>query len=271
MAPHDFVRTSVARQLNVVLRDEEMIGRSELEANMMYHRAREIGVPLEQVTAVMLHIDDRWQSGLAIYREKRRPFSERERAALQSVTPAIANAVRNCHQFGAAADWSAALEALGEGIVLLAPPAIEVSRTPRAAQLIDKWFAPHERRAGRVPEALLAVVAQGAPATWTKRSDEATLEVSVVPLSGCMGKARWMFRLREQPHAIPTPPAWRALLTRREQEVISAILRGWDNRLICEELGCSEATVKVHNKNIFDKLGVQSRTALVARAAEYRG
>jgi DNA-binding NarL/FixJ family response regulator len=52
--------------------------------------------------------------------------------------------------------------------------------------------------------------------------------------------------------------------------VVSAVARGWDNRLIAAELGCSEATVKKHLQKIFDKLGVQSRTALVARVAEQR-
>ncbi len=40
MGPHDFVRTSVSSRLNVVLRDEEMISRAELESNVMYRRAR---------------------------------------------------------------------------------------------------------------------------------------------------------------------------------------------------------------------------------------
>ena len=279
MAPHDFVRTSVAEKLNVVLRDEEMIARPELEANMMYRRAREVGVPLEQVMAVMLHVDDRWQSGLSLYRERRHPFTERERASLQRVTPAIANAVRSCHLFGAAAEMGAALEALlltrGGSIVLVAPPAIEVARTAGAAQLIEAWFAPHERRAGSLPEPLREVLAQmsadpvdqGAPARWSRSRDDAILQISFMPLAG-MGRAKWMLVLEEQQSAVLMPPAWKARLTPRDLEVVSAVVRGWDNRLIASELGCSEATVKKHMQNIFDKLGIQSRTALIARAAE---
>lgn len=274
MAPHDFVRTSVASKPNVVLRDEEMVSRADLETNLMYRRAREVGAPLEQVMAVMLHIDARWQSGLSLYREKRRPFSERERAALQRVTPAIINAVRNCHLFGAAADWGVALEALlsdrGASMVLVASPATEVARTAGAAQLIEKWFTPSERRAGRLPDPLAAVLAQAAcldlasspPLTWTRSRAEATLEVSFVRLAGCTSKAGWMLLLQERQHA------WQARLTPREQEVTAAVIRGWDNGLIAAELGCTTATVKRHLTNIFDKLGVQSRTALIARAAE---
>src|ERR1043165_9755375 len=52
MAGHDFVRSAVAARPNVVLRDEEMVSRSEMEANVLYQRARELGAPLEQVMAV---------------------------------------------------------------------------------------------------------------------------------------------------------------------------------------------------------------------------
>jgi DNA-binding CsgD family transcriptional regulator len=283
MAPHDFVRTSVARQPNRVLRDGEMVSRADLEANMMYRRAREIGAPLEQVMAVMLHIDNRWQSGLSLYRERPRPFSEYERDVLQDVTSAIANAVRNCHVFGDAVDWAAALEALlhdrRASIVLVAPPATEVDRTAGATRLIDKWFAPHERRRGSLPEPLLGFIAEacalpparGAPAPWERRNAEATLRISLLPLSGCISEARWMLRLEELPHAVAVPPAWRGLLTQRQQEVTSAALRGWDNLLIAGELRCEKTTVKKHMQNIFTKLGVENRAALIARAAEQRG
>ena len=154
MAPHDFVREAVTKRPNVVLRDQEMITRSGLEANMMYHRARELGAPLEHVMAVMLHgnapdvpseIGEAWQSGLAVYRDRRRPFGPRERAALKQVTPALAHAVWNCRQFDAAAGWQAAMTALledrGAAALLVAPPAVEVARTKAAAAIIDRLVA----------------------------------------------------------------------------------------------------------------------------------
>lgn len=274
MAPHDFVRKSAVRQPNVVLRDEDMVSRAELETNMMYRRAREVGAPLEQVMAVMLHIDDRWQSGLSLYRERQRPFTRRERAILQDVTPAIVNAVRSCHLFADAVDWSVALEALlqdqAASIVLVAPPATEVARTEGAARLIEKWFGLHERRDGQLPAPILALLARGVPGTWTRRGGDWTLDVSLVPLAGCMGRATAMLVLKELSSAIQLPAAWRVVLTPRQQEVTAAVLRGWDNRSIAGELDLVETTVKRHLQDIFDRLGVQSRTALVARAAELR-
>lgn len=275
MAPHDFVRKSVARRPNVVLRDEDMVSRAELETNMMYRRAREVGAPLEQVMAVMLHIDDRWQSGLSLYRERRRPFTDRERAILQDVTPAIVNAVRSCHLFGAAQGWQVVLETLlrdlSASVVLVAAPATEVARTTEAARLIEKWFAPHERRPHELPTPLIALLAQGAVGTWTRRGDDANLTVHVTALSNA-GGATCMLVFKEQSHALPLPADWHARLTARQREVTAAVLRGWDNGLIATELELATTTVKRHLQDIFDRLGIESRAALIARAVElHRG
>jgi DNA-binding NarL/FixJ family response regulator len=77
-----------------------------------------------------------------------------------------------------------------------------------------------------------------------------------------------MLVLKELASVIQVPGAWRALLTARQQDVTAAVLRGWDNRLIANELDLAETTVKRHLQDIFDRLGVQSRTMLLARAAE---
>jgi len=284
MAPHDFVRTAVMKDLNVVLRDEEMVSRSDLENNVMYRRAREIGAPLEQVMAVMLHVDDRWQSGLSLYRDKRRPFSERERALLQRVTTAMGNAVRNCHMFRAAVDWGAALEAVlndrDASIVLVAPPATEIQRSARAEHLIEKWFTPDEWRANRLPDRLVlalalalaqaasAPLAFNAPEKWRKPGINATLQIWFVTLAGSSSKASWILKLQEVPDAVPIPRSWQDRFTPREQEVISAAARGWDNKLIGAQIGCTEGTVKRHMSNIFIKQGVEGRAALLACLAE---
>jgi DNA-binding CsgD family transcriptional regulator len=276
MAAHDFVRTSVARRPNVVLRDQEMVNRPALEANMMYRRAREVGVPLEQVMAVMLHIDERWQSGLSLYRDRRRPFTERDRATMQDVTPAIVNAVRNCHLHSAALDRGTALELLAPGwdqaSVLVVPPAILIEQTGPATRLIEKWFDRHERRGGRLPEPLASALARAtssadAPRRWTRREGDTTLDVAFVRQTG--GR-RWRLLLRELCHTIPLPAPWRSLLTPKQQAVTSAVLRGWTNRLVADEVDCTTDTVKVHMKNIFDRLGLSNRATLIATAAAFQ-
>jgi LuxR family maltose regulon positive regulatory protein len=57
-------------------------------------------------------------------------------------------------------------------------------------------------------------------------------------------------------------------LSPRELEVLRLVAQGLSNREIGERLFLALDTVKGHNRNIFDKLQVRSRTEAVARADE---
>jgi DNA-binding CsgD family transcriptional regulator/tetratricopeptide (TPR) repeat protein len=59
-------------------------------------------------------------------------------------------------------------------------------------------------------------------------------------------------------------------LTVREREVLSLVTSGETNRQIATALGISEHTVARHLSNIFDKLGVTSRTAASAFAHKHK-
>lgn len=56
--------------------------------------------------------------------------------------------------------------------------------------------------------------------------------------------------------------------TERELEVLGLVAAGLSNDEIARELFVSRATVKTHLAHLYDKLGVQSRTAAVAAARE---
>ncbi len=59
-------------------------------------------------------------------------------------------------------------------------------------------------------------------------------------------------------------------LTEREGEITALLLTGKTYRLIAEELFVTENTVKTHVKNIYAKVGVQSRAELMALLLEIR-
>ena len=50
-----------------------------------------------------------------------------------------------------------------------------------------------------------------------------------------------------------------ATLTKREQEILHGLAQGLSNKLIARNLDITEATVKVHVKNLLKKLGFRSR------------
>ena len=70
-------------------------------------------------------------------------------------------------------------------------------------------------------------------------------------------------------HAIRSSPValdFGEHLTRREAEVLKLVAKGLSNHDIAARLGLAERTVKGHLMNIFDKLGVGSRTEAVREA-----
>lgn len=60
--------------------------------------------------------------------------------------------------------------------------------------------------------------------------------------------------------------AWSATLTPREQEVLTWVAAGKTNAEIAQIVGTSHRTVQKHLERIYVKLGVETRTAAVARA-----
>lgn len=62
----------------------------------------------------------------------------------------------------------------------------------------------------------------------------------------------------------------RVSLTERELDVLRCVARGDGNKQIASALGITEPTVKAHLVHIFDKLGVENRTAAARVAREQR-
>jgi len=57
-------------------------------------------------------------------------------------------------------------------------------------------------------------------------------------------------------------------LTEREREILAAVARGERSKEVAARLGITERTVKAHLASIYNKLGVDSRAAAIAIAAQ---
>jgi len=57
---------------------------------------------------------------------------------------------------------------------------------------------------------------------------------------------------------------YREFPTARQRQIMRLAARGLSNKQIGRELNISEGTVKTHLHQIYDRLGIRNRTALVA-------
>jgi FixJ family two-component response regulator len=58
-------------------------------------------------------------------------------------------------------------------------------------------------------------------------------------------------------------------LTPRERQVFDLVIRGFTNKLIARELGCTERTIKAHRHMVMEKMQVRSLAELVSLAERF--
>jgi DNA-binding CsgD family transcriptional regulator len=91
----------------------------------------------------------------------------------------------------------------------------------------------------------------------------------VCTLQGRTSDDDWLVVLREVSDAATVEATMQALrLTQRESEVLYWVVKGKTNRDIGDILGASPATVKKHLERIYEKLGVETRTAAASVAMQ---
>ncbi len=154
---------------------------------------------------------------------------------------------------------------------------IELSRSPvAAANALEDAATDLEATGWRVAAAETRIIGAdivfGAPGG---REPAALLLRAAHTRFRGMGSEAWCRRIEERLRALgERAPSQRTRatgpggLTAREAEVLGLVAQGLTNRAIAEALVLSENTVIRHVANIFAKLGVKSRAAAVAVAAE---
>ena len=158
---------------------------------------------------------------------------------------------------------------------------IAVRLAPQGARLV--WQTPLARRwlpgyfdsvADDVPETLLQWLLAAAagrdirPLSTTQPGPRGGCQL-VCTLQGRTVDDDWLVVLREVSDAATVQATMSAFgLTLRESEVLYWVVKGRTNRDIGDILGSSPATVKKHLERIYEKLGVETRTAAAAMALQ---
>lgn len=116
---------------------------------------------------------------------------------------------------------------------------------------------------GLAPRALLA----GARGVLLRDSDPQTLAAALGAVAQGLAVLEPRFVELVRPEARP-PAGPDEALSARELEVLQLLASGLSNKAIARRLDLSEHTAKFHVAQILGKLGVQSRTEAVVRAAQ---
>jgi DNA-binding NarL/FixJ family response regulator len=121
-------------------------------------------------------------------------------------------------------------------------------------------------------EAITAALRAGASGYLLKGADRAEIERAITDVTGgamVVGNGvanRMKTWFAAGSHASPALPFRE--LTDREREVLGLVARGLTNTAIARRLSLSEKTVRNNVSNIFAKLGVENRSAAVAKARD---
>ncbi len=110
----------------------------------------------------------------------------------------------------------------------------------------------------------------GAKGYLLKDTDRETLfnTVRAAARGETLLKPEIIARVLSKTGEIGAPAASTADLTERELEVLCAVAQGERSKEIALHLGISERTVKAHLASIYNRLGVDSRAAAIAVAAQ---
>jgi len=231
-------------------------------------------VNVEHLIAFTLHLDRARLTGIALTR--RGPdFSERDRLCLNLLRPHLIQAHRNVeavtriHRQLELANHH--LEAVDQGVIVLTPLGRVRMMTARARQSLMEFFGSSSGHAHHLPEDLRRWVSQQEAVLASRDHVPRAREPLVVRRAGrrlvvrLCHTADERILLLESHSTDPQPRALECLgLSRREAEVLVWIAEGKTNREIGTILGTSNRTVGKHVERIFQKLGVETRTAAAA-------
>jgi DNA-binding CsgD family transcriptional regulator len=238
---------------------------------------RRIGI--NHVMALPLRIDGSNVISI-VFNRSSADFRNAERAVLDAIRPPLAALYRNLvarqeagiglsqvSELGTCGGWQMA-RVTAEGRILdAAAPALHLLRRffPQEAigrgshlpATLSDWFS-YSRNWGLDRPA----VRQGRPFTASRLGTRLTAHFVPDPVDDAAG---WLLLKAERQDV--SPAALGALpLTDREREVLAFVAAGKTNAEIAALLAISARTVQKHLEHVFEKLGVETRTAAALRA-----
>jgi DNA-binding CsgD family transcriptional regulator len=257
----------------------DFLTRSQFHRLELYQKFyRQEGV--EDQMAIMLPVQSTRPIGIGLHRG-RRNFSERDRMLLNLLRPHLAQAYANAQAVSAMQQdvrlSRQALETNGQGVVVLTKDGQVRLMTGCARDRLATYFGLPARDTERLPEALRAWITHQEAVLGRADDVPPPREPLRVQRDGTcllvrhLCEADHCLLLLEERQAVNQPFSFaKDGLTRREAEVLQWVTQGKTNAEIGCILGMSTRTAQKHVEHIFEKLGVETRTAAATLALSRR-
>lgn len=158
-----------------------------------------------------------------------------------------------------------AVDVAGMGTVLLDAQGRVAWRSPQATRWLEQAFGSENIAQSQTAASWLGTAQTGGETSVAL--PEGRRLVARHMGQGDLGESMLLLRLATQDNAA-TQRMREVTLTPRETEVLSWLAKGKTNRDIADILGMSPRTVNKHLEHIFEKLGVETRSAATAIAGQ---
>jgi DNA-binding CsgD family transcriptional regulator len=236
-------------------------------------------IGIKHVMALPLQIDENTVISIVLNRSGS-DFADAEREMLETLRPALSCLYRNLI---AREDAAIALRCIGElaasgnwHVLRVTASGVVLEAAAPARGLLRQFFAhEHGARGAQLPMALTEWISRsrnwGLDRLAARDSESFTVSRRGTKLTGRFIADRFdaatgYLLLRKESEAVRADQLASLPLTRREREVLAFVAAGKTNAEIAGILGNSARTVQKHMEHVFQKLGVETRTAAAVRA-----
>src|SRR5829696_8742813 len=230
----------------------------------LYHELRS---PVGGTLLACFPADGKWVAALQAYRrDPKSPFRPSDVSFVQTMAPTIGRAIaaaRGREQ----AKRELPPEDEPAGILIVGPDGAPRFATPAGEEWCRRIVEPGMGDRGPISTAVWAAIARlrgegGASAALVVPAESGLVRIEASP-AGPDGSVAVVLA-PQRPPALPEAPVdWP--LTAGERRGVDLALRGQTNAQIAEHLYLSVNTVEWHLRGAYEKLGVRSRTGLLAR------
>lgn len=268
---HKLIPIALAKQDGVAMKMTDVVGQADFERTGLFNEFyRQHGVNRQMGLALPVASDLTVSCAVT---SGGKDFTERDRAMMTLAAPHLLNAMRNAIAYGRI---NSALVSGGCGVVALDSNDAVTFANDNIRGLLTEYFPDDVLKPNGLPATVMSWIAE-----MSRNGKNADLKPPARPLvvenrAGTLRirlmeneASRERTLLLEEKRFSPSKIIVKgSVLTRREAEILFWITNGKTNEVIATICEISMRTVHKHVEHIYQKLGVETRTAAMLRGLE---